>query len=192
LFEGFERYASDYYEFRKIGTKFNILCSYSNAYQRRARYKFQTVQFVGLINKSHTGLSSCGVRAMTHILKRTQEVQRQGIVFSKTRVHTDGNLSKRFLTCNLLTDIIFLLGLSTTVTLSKGLTLSPKVTGFLTKLRCTRESAKFFVWNKNPYLSRTRVPGLPIGDCAGSCKSSEHTRTTVDSIQVTPKVLFER
>jgi len=38
----------------------------------------------------------------------------------------------------------------------------------------------------------TRVPGLPIRDCKGSCNSSEHRRTTVSAIDVIAKTFFER
>jgi len=37
-----------------------------------------------------------------------------------------------------------------------------------------------------------RVPGLPIRDCAGSCNSSAHKRTTMSAIDVTVKTFFER
>jgi len=36
------------------------------------------------------------------------------------------------------------------------------------------------------------VPGLPTRDCAKSYNSIVHRRTTIDSIHVTAKVLFER
>jgi len=36
------------------------------------------------------------------------------------------------------------------------------------------------------------VPGLHITDCAGSCHSSEHRRTTVNAIDMTGKTFFER
>ena len=36
-----------------------------------------------------------------------------------------------------------------------------------------------------------RVPGLPIRDCAGGCKSSEHKLTTMSAIHVTAKTFFE-
>ena len=38
----------------------------------------------------------------------------------------------------------------------------------------------------------SRVPGLPIRDCAGSCNSSAHKRTTMSAIDVTVKTFFER
>jgi len=38
----------------------------------------------------------------------------------------------------------------------------------------------------------TRVPGLPIRDCAGSCNSSVHRCTRVSAIKVIAKKFFER
>ena len=51
------------------------------------------------------------------------------------------------------------------------------------KTKCTKPAA-------NPVLT-TRVLGLPIRDCAGSCNSSVQMCTTVNAIDVTTKAIFE-
>jgi len=39
---------------------------------------------------------------------------------------------------------------------------------------------------------QTRVPGLPIRDCARGCNNCVHTRAQMSAIDVTKKILFER
>ena len=69
-----------------------------------------------------------------------------------------------------------------------------KVSGFwmsfVSGTHLYRQKTKYTKPAANPVLT-TRVLGLPIRECAGSCNSSVQMCTTVNAINVTTKAIFE-